>query len=218
MTIESQLNLDSEILVENPELILNLVELMNVTPKRTLADIFAFYYLYFNKDLFIVYSFDEKESIKYGSKKSQQRWEQCMFHLDQFLGLASQALYAERYFDKEVQDSAKDFIKEVVRDLIEEVKKSFINDDAKLDAVEKLNTIQYVIEYPEEVLDVQKIEEFYKYLELNGTEGVVETFLAIQSYTWKIQYSPNSNSKDKLIELVYEELIKYYTDDNILCK
>ena len=191
---------------------------MKVTQKRTLADIFAFNFLYANKHLFIVYSFDEYEGQQEGSKKSQQRWEQCITHLHQFFGPASRALYAEKYFDKEVKDSAKELIKEVVRDLSTEVNKLNISDDAKLDLLNKLDTVQYVIGYPEEFLDLQMIEKFYEDLELNGTEGTVETLLKIESYAWKILDSPNSNRKDKLMEFVSEEHITYYANDNILCK
>ena len=218
MTIDTQIDNDSEILIYNPEIILKLLELMEATPKRTIADIFVFYYLHFNKDLFIVYSFDEYEGDARGAKKSKQRWEQCISHIRQFLGPVLQALYAERYFDKDVQDSAKELTKEVVKDFTAEVSKFNISDEAKLDVVEKLNTIQFIIGYPEELLDLKKIEELYEDLELNGTEGVVETYVTIQSYAWK---SPNgivSNWKNKLIEFVFQDQITYYPDDNIFCK
>ena len=218
LTIESQLNIDSEILVEKLELILNLLELIKVTSKRTLADLFAFYFLYFNKDVFIVYPFDEYEGQIYGSKKSKQRWEQCVLYLDEFFGPVLQALYAKRYFDKDVQDSAKELTKEVVRDFTAEVSKFNISDEAKQDVVEKLNTIRYIIGYPEEFLDLKKIEEFYDDLELNGTEGIVETYFKIQSYAWKIQDSPNSGWKKNLIKFIYVEQMKYFADDNIFCK
>ena len=218
MTIESQLNSDSEILIEKPELILKLFELMKVTQKRTLADIFAFYFMYFKKELFIVYSFDEHEGGINGSKKSRQRWEQCVDMLNIYYGPAVEAIYAVRYFNKKVQDSTKELVKEVVQDLIAEVNKINFTDEVKQDLVEKLNAIKYVIGYPEEILDLRKIEEFYNELNLNGTEGIVESFLKIGGYDWKILNNLKSNWKKKLIELIYTDNIKYYSDDNILCE
>lgn len=114
--------------------------------------------------------------------------------------------------------SAEEFTKEVVGDLIAEVKELNFNDDAKQDVLEKLNTIQYIIGYPEEILNLRKIEEFYGELELNGTEGIVETYLTIIKYTQMIQNNPKSNWKRKLIELALRYNIKYYTDENKLCE
>ena len=185
---------------------------------RTLADVFAFRFLLVNKHLFIVYPFDELEKVYKGTSKSKQRWEQCILHLSGNYGPALQALYAERYFNKEVQESALDFIKEVVRDIIGEVKNLDINEDAKLDVVKKLNTAHYIIGYPEEVLDLEKIKKFYDKLELNGTEGIVETYLKIESFNENIKNRPKSNWKKKLIEWSLQQEIKYYTDDNIICE
>lgn len=167
--------------------------------------------------MFIVYAFDENEKLKDGTEKSKQRWEQCINHVSITYRKALQALYAKRYFNKEIHDSAKDFAKEAVTDVISELNSRSMDDDAKHDVIEKLKTIQYVIGYPDEVLDLQKIEEFYKDLELNGTEEIVESFLKIENFKFKIWNSPKSNWKKKLYDKFTEDL-KYYIDDNILCK
>ena len=164
-----------------------------------------------------MYAFDENEFIS-GTKKSKQRWEQCMLKLFATYGPALQALYAVRYFDNKVHEAAKNFTKEAVKDVIAELKNRDIHDDAIEELVEKLESIHYNIGYTDKVLNLQKIEEFYKDLKLIGDEEIVETFLKIENYDRKISNDPESNWKRKLKSKTSEVEIKYFTDDNILCK
>ncbi|CAO1412737.1 unnamed protein product [Diamesa tonsa] len=217
LTSELQLTDESEIFIMEPEVILKMLELMKVTPKRILANIFALRLLYDYKELFLVYSFDDFQKRFYGRLKSYQRWEQCMRHLLYHHGPALEALHAKKYFNVEVQDSVKDFTKEAVHDFIAEVNKLDIDNDTKQDLVAKLKTIKYAIGYPEEVLDLQKVEEFYEELDLNGTEGLVETYLKMEQNTNKINKNPNTNWKKKLIKMLKKiYLPTFITDDNIL--
>lgn len=179
---------------------------------------FAFEFLFRHKELFIVYALDEFEKQLYGRIKSYQRWEQCLHHLLQQHGPALQALHAVTYFNKEIQDSVKEFTKEAVHDFIVEVNKLNIDSDTKKDVVGKLNNIKYIIGYPEEVLDLQKIEILYEELELNGTEGLVETFLKMKRNSEKIKNNPSSNWKIKALKMSARNLVSFVTDDNSLCE
>ena len=173
--------------------------------------------MYEHKNLFVVYAFSRIEQERHGTLKSKQRWDQCVNHLSAIFGPALRALYAARYFNKEVQETVNIMTKEVIRDLIDEVHELDINDDEKQAAVERLNTAQFIIGYPKEVLNLQKIKEFYKDLELDGTEGIVESFVTLNEYNGKINNNPKSNWK-KLINTNYRDRIQYSTNDNIVCK
>ena len=141
-----------------------------------------------------------------------------MHHLTYHHGPALEALHALRYSNKEVQDSVKELAKEGVHDFIAEVNKLDIDDNTKHDIAAKLNTLKYVIGYPDLVLDLQKIEEYYDELELNGTEGLVETYLKTKRYNEKIRNNPDSNWKMKLTQMTDIKSITFITNDNILCE
>ncbi|CAO1378234.1 unnamed protein product [Diamesa hyperborea] len=167
------------------------------------------------KQLFVVYAFDENEKHEYGTNKSKQRWEQCVKQLSQIFGTALQGLHAERYYKKEVHESVKILIKESVKDFIDEINKYDMNDNAKKDIVDRLNNVQYVIGDREEVLDLQKIDEFYKELELDGTEGNVESFLKMIKHNRNIYNNPKSNWKRQINEF-QGDYIEYAVEDNII--
>ena len=101
--------------------------------------------------------------------------------------------------------------------MIGEINKLDINNEAKLDVVGKLNTATYVIGYPEEVLDLQKVEEFYKELELYGTEGIIETILKLQKHNKKINNNPKSDWKRK-IKKFGGDYLNYFIEENIICE
>ncbi|CAO1378141.1 unnamed protein product [Diamesa hyperborea] len=153
------------------------------------------------------------ENKRLGTIKSKQRWEQCVLYLYNNFGPALKALYAAKYYEKEVYESVKSLMKEAVKDLIGEINKLDIKDEAKLDVVERLNTARYIIGYPVEVLDLQIIDDFYKELELDETNGVVESFLKIERYNKKLKIYPESK---KQFHFLNDFTIKFGIDENII--
>ena len=186
---------------------------------RILADIYAFQFLYKYKQLFIVYSFDEHYRLIYGSNKSEQRWLQCSHYLYFYYGPAVQALCAAKYFRKEILNPVSVLIKEVVKDFMTNMfTVNNFSDEIKKDIINRLNKTDYLIGYPQEALNLQKIEEFYEELNLDGTEGSVETYIEIYRFGHKIENIPSNHWKKKLSDRSFEFNVKYYSDDNILCK
>lgn len=184
-----------------------------------MADVYAFNFLYKYKKLFVVYPFDKYQQLKFGAKKSEQRWLQCSDFMYYSYGPALQALYAAKYFSLETQQSVINFTKEVVGDFMTNMNTiNNFSEDLKQDLKEKLNKIEYLVGYPKEALNLQRIEEFYEELDLDGTEGSVETYLKIHQFSHKMNNNPLNNWKKKLNDRSFEYHVKYYTDDNILCK
>lgn len=184
-----------------------------------LADVFAFQFLYKFRSLFIVYSGGEHQQSNYGSKISKQRWWQCSDFLYYTYGPALQVLYAAKYFSLETQLSVINFTKEAIGDFITNAKAmNNFSDDVQQDLIQKLNKIEFLIGFPQESFDHAKIEDFYKDLDLNGTEGSVETYLKIYKFNHKINNYPLNSWKKKLSDRSSEFHIKYYTDENIICE
>ena len=171
--------------------------------------------------MFVVYAFDDLEEKQQKTHKSKQRWEQCVDFVAKIFGPALHSLYALKYFNLEVQKSAKNFTKEAVEEYIKniiEIDSEDFTFEVKRDLIEKLNSTDYIIGYSDEVLNLKKIEELYDDLDLNETEALVETYQKLEFYDQKIGNLPYSNWKKKLHVQSREKEIKYFTDDNILCK
>lgn len=169
--------------------------------------------------MFIVYAFDEHEKVTYGTKKSEQRWLQCSEYLYFYYGPAIQALYAAQYFRKETMVPVTNFTKEIVEDFMANMMTiNNFSEEVKNDLKDKLKKTEYLIGYPHEAFDLQEIEEFYEELDLNGTEGSVETFIKIYRFDHKMNNNPSNNWKKKLSDRSIEFNVKYYSDDNILCE
>ena len=170
--------------------------------------------------MFIVYPFDKQDQLYIASKKSYQRWERCRMNLRNNHRPSLEALYAMKYFNKNIEESAKDFIKEAVRDVTAELyTNDLINDTIKDEVDQKINTIKYIIGYPDEILNLEKIEEFYEELDLDGTEGSVATYLKMEEYNQKIQNDAISSWKRKLSSILGDDdEIKFDTTENIICK
>ena len=133
---------------------------------------------------------------------------------------ALEALYAIKYFDEEVQESAEDFVKEAVQDVTANLYSNVVmNDTIKDEINQKISTIKYIIGYPAEILNHDKIEEFYDELHLIGTEGAVETYLKMEEYNQKIDNDPVTSWKRKLNSISGDDdEIKFDTNENVLCK
>lgn len=185
---------------------------------RTLAGYFVMNHPYYFKDQFIVYPFDKNVKELRSTKKAQQRWEQCVENLINFFGPAVHGLYKKKFFNKEVQDSVHNLTKDVIKDLITFYNKTVISDDAKQDVAHRLNTAKIHIGYPEEIFDLQKIEEFYEDLELDETDGVINTFIKIKDYYYKIDKNPETDWKRKLYDKYRQFDIKYDTDESLICE
>ena len=102
-----------------------------------------------------------------GKSELPPRWNKCVRETTGSLGVAVGSLYVRNYFD---EDSRK-----IALDLVEEIRKEFLNivdentwmdEETKGKAEAKANSIVAHIGYPEELLDMDKIEELYAGLEL----------------------------------------------------
>lgn len=131
---------------------------------------------------------------------------------------ALDSLFAETYFDKEAQESAKTFAMDAVADVINAIGKTKIsNVEAKKSVIDKLKNIEYIIMSPAEILNRTKIAEIYDELDLDGSESVLEMELGMREHFKKLETEKSASWKKKLIEIVQQRTPKYFTDRNILC-
>lgn len=106
--------------------------------------------------------------ITTGLQKIPPRWKECVIEVNKRMTIATSALYVRKYFD----DTAKKNVVEIV----DNVKRTFINSLRNLSwmdnctrtrAIEKAEGMINHVAYPEELMDDDKIEEYYSELEFS---------------------------------------------------
>jgi hypothetical protein len=185
-----------------------------------LAEFFANYFLYQNRFLFVLYNHDAWEQSQYGIKRSHQRWEQCSGGVfDYQMKPAYEFLNSRKYFDAKISEAAKSFAREAVEFAIKKIKKGQNrNETAKELIIERLKKTEIIAGIHEDLLKVEKVEEFYDELELKGDESYTKTYLDILKYNKKLELEPKESWKRNLNEKSFEFNVKYYAEENILCK
>lgn len=111
----------------------------------------------------------------YGLKKSKQRFEQCIDDLENYMKQPLNALIAQRYYDKDVQEASESLVMEAVNDFIA-WPQNFVTEDY----IQKLKNIKLLVSFSDEVLNISKVEEQFTELDLDGSESLLELRVAFQ--------------------------------------
>lgn len=185
-------------------------------PFRTIANAFTAAYLYINKFIFIAYSFTKGEQLKYGSRRSAQRFEQCVRFMEDNMKPALLAFMGKSFYNEKIQRSATELVREAVEDSIKELNRTKLidNDNFKVDVIRKLETAKVIVMFPDEVLDIKLIEDLYNDLEFQGHEGLLDMSQRINTMKKKLSLQPESYLKKVLS--IKDVNIDYIFDDNIL--
>lgn len=147
------------------------------------------------------------------------------------------SLVARNNVDSKTKAAAENFLEQGVQEMIADFEFQKIPEDIKKLYVERMNTIQYVIGYPPELINDEYINELYNNLELSDEDNITETFKKMQQYhaTLKNTFDPLSYgdtknttdpnlSKRMILDLMIFRhfdkisLCDYLSEDNILCE
>jgi len=162
---------DSEtVIVGSPSYIRDLSKVLVATPARVQAN----YLMWRVVRASVSYLSSEARQIGLqfsrklsGKSELPPRWSECVGKTTSSLSVAVGSLYVRNYFD---EDSRK-----IALELVEEIRKEFLNivdendwmdKETKGKAVAKANSIVAHIGYPEEILDMKKLDELYSGLEI----------------------------------------------------
>lgn len=85
--------------------------------KRAIANVFTVAFVLNYQKAFIVYPFSKKAENYYGTKRSHQRFEQCLEHLETHLKHPFDALIVDKLIDGKVLAAATEFAKETYEDV-----------------------------------------------------------------------------------------------------
>ncbi|RZC36911.1 endothelin-converting enzyme 1-like, partial [Asbolus verrucosus] len=185
-----KMSYDDIVIVTVPAFYKQLESILNQTPKRTLANylywtITESYITYLNNDLRNM----ELEFYKVisGITKRPPRNKECT---NQAVGLwvASGALYVRNLFKKEAKETLAemiDFIKEQFTKTLGEV--NWMDDTTKNHALDKIKTMHLHIAYPDELLDDQKLEDYYRNLTFSPTD-YLHSILNLTLFKYHIEF------------------------------
>ncbi|XP_033212286.1 neprilysin-2-like [Belonocnema kinseyi] len=139
--------------------------LMKKTPKRVLANYLLWRAIldsgnYLNSKIFnLTHEF-------YGAI-SEAKWRTCLHFTNKKLGTSFGALYVRKFFNKESKKSAEELaanIEQQFKKILKEV--DWMDEKTKRNALVKLESINNLIGYPDELFDNKKLDEFYMKLEI----------------------------------------------------
>lgn len=131
------------------------------------------------------------------------------------------ALTAVNLYDGSVQKSAAELVELAVSDAISYIGESAMIANKTSDAVvEKLKLMKLWVMFPDEILNVTKIDGLYSELDLDGSESNAELSIKLILYSWKLQLHSKNKWIKTLINIItfYPEIISYFSNNDLLCK
>lgn len=166
-----QIDDNEQIVVSVPTYFEALGKLLEQTPKRVLANYMmwrmAAFSSYFLTDSLrnrqLVYSM-----VVSGKQEQEPRWKECIDITSGSLPISVGALYVRKFFKEESKSAAVEMVNGI-RVQFEQILSNvtWMDQQTKAAAMEKLNTMATHIGYPDEMMDNRKLEEYYNGLAIN---------------------------------------------------
>lgn len=152
-----------------------------------------------------------------GEKRVGQRFEQCLIFFRSFMQPALEAMQAATFYDESVHKSATELVKLAVAEFIEEIDKNEdLSVEKKYFVIEKLKSAKVWVMFPDDILNLTKIERLYDELDFEGSESLDELSTKIDIHYRRSRLQPHDNWVHILYTVIYQERVTYFPDLNIL--
>ncbi|EEB19488.1 endothelin-converting enzyme, putative [Pediculus humanus corporis] len=160
-----RVNSSEVVIVSVPTFLKQLEALLSKTPKRVLAN----YVMWRAAGASVSYLSEDlrNRQLQYstvlsGKESREARWKECIDIVSSGVSLAVGSMYVKKYFKEDSKKAAL----EMVRDIREEFNNiltnlNWMDSETKQKALEKAASMVTHIAYPDELLDVKKLEKFY---------------------------------------------------------
>ncbi|XP_059488680.1 neprilysin-2 isoform X2 [Neocloeon triangulifer] len=166
-----QVKTDEVVVINVPSYVAELEKLVSNTPKRVQAN----YVLWRAAAALVSYLTEEvrKRQLKYyttlsGKTEREPRWKECIDMVTGSLSIAVGSQYVKRYFKEEAKKNSQDMVEDIRAEFIKILKTiDWMDDETRVNALEKAAAMATHIAYPDELLDDSKIIEFYDKLEVS---------------------------------------------------
>lgn len=158
----------------------DLGKLLATTPKRTIAN-YMMWRIHAFSVAFLTEEF-RKRQLQYatalsGRQEQEARWKECVDIASGSLGISVGSLYVRKHFKEDSKQNAMEMVTNI-RGVFDEILDTVDWMDAKTKqaAKKKLHSMSTHIGYPDEMLDNNKLEEYYRGLDINP-DKYFESFL-----------------------------------------
>ncbi|KFB42374.1 AGAP001791-PA-like protein [Anopheles sinensis] len=169
-----------------PKFMKQLGPLLQNTPKRVMAN----YVMWRISEFSSVFLTEKlrKRQLQYstaisGKQEQKPRWKECVEITAERLPISVGALYIRKYFREESKRAVLDMVNDIKSEFVNILKKvDWVDEVTRAAALEKVSTMVNHIGHPDELMDDDKITEYYKNLEFNPNSTYLNSILNIAKF------------------------------------
>ncbi|XP_017759283.1 PREDICTED: membrane metallo-endopeptidase-like 1 isoform X2 [Eufriesea mexicana] len=196
-----QVDEEEVVIVSVPNYIASLEKLLATTPKRVQAN----YVMWRAAASSVSYLTDNirKRQLQYstalsGKTEREPRWKECIDTVSGSLSISVGAMYVRKYFKEDAKKNAVEMVADIRKEFTKILQKvDWMDEETRKSALNKAASMASHIAYPDELLDNNKLEEFYEKLELttdNYLEGILNLTLFGVEYSFSKLRKPVNKS------------------------
>ncbi|XP_070505218.1 neprilysin-2-like [Chironomus tepperi] len=182
----SRVTKDEIINVSVPKYLEDLGRLLENTPKRTIAN-YIFWCLTSMSSSFLSQDARNLE-LEYmksatGQLEDEPRWKECMNYVSKSYSIATGALYVRKYFNHDSKETVQDMM-DMIKAKYDVILRSveWMDDQTKQSALLKLKNMLTNIAYPNELMDDNKLVDYYGSVTVDETK-FYESLFNVQKYS-----------------------------------
>ncbi|XP_055304830.1 neprilysin-2-like [Sitodiplosis mosellana] len=165
-----KVNQNEVVIVLDTKYVSQLDHILKTTPKRTIANFFAWRAVIFASDYLdnvLHQKLDQYLAKTTGMQQADTREAECIKQTMNSLSISVGASYIRKYFNEESKIAATKIVKTIYEQFIKTLQTvEWMDGDTRKEAIQKAHKMNYHIAYPEELVDNNKLEEYYQHLEL----------------------------------------------------
>lgn len=129
---------------------------------------------------------------------------------------AVESLLAVHFHDQSVQKSATELVKHAVTDVIDLISKNeWISNATQNEITSQLSSIKLSVMFPDDILNLTKIESLYDEMDFNGKESLPELYMKLSFHNNKLRIKPSDHWITGL-NIIVSDVTQYYEDINVL--
>ncbi|EFA04401.2 neprilysin-2 [Tribolium castaneum] len=133
----------------------------------------------------------------YGQKEATPRWKECIWQANR-LHIAVSSIYVKKYVNKTTKYRVAELTIDIKSSFIETLKKiGWMDKKTKKHALQKAEKMSSFIGYPDELLDVNKVEDYYRGLEVDPKQ-----------YSLRVSFNISNFAHMKYVQLLREPVLK----------
>ncbi|XP_053693911.1 neprilysin-2-like isoform X1 [Sabethes cyaneus] len=174
------------IIVSVPNFMEQLGPLLQNTPKRTMANYVMWRISGFSS--FFLTEKLRKRQLQYstalsGKQEQEPRWKECVDITSGSLPISVGALYIRKYFREDSKRAALDMVNDIKAIFVGILQKvDWMDEVTRKSALEKVGSMVTHIGYPDELMDDNKIAEYYEDLQFKPEDNYLNTILYMNQF------------------------------------